>query len=105
MSNSKTDYNDYVRSNLPSGMSFTNNKYRYNNHSFYTYELAEWYYNYVRGFGINYDLDGHEPTLVIDFLGGNFWCRDIDATDYDLDGTPAELILDFSRDIYATKGA
>ena len=52
MSNSKTDYNTYVRANLPSGMTFDSvrAKYLYNNHAFPTFWLASWYYDYINKF-------------------------------------------------------
>ena len=47
MPNETEDYNNFVRANLPAGMSYSANRYRYNNHSFYVFELAAWYYYYL----------------------------------------------------------
>lgn len=68
MSNSKTEYNEYVRANLPNGMTFdsVNARYRYNNHAFVTFKSAEWYYNYINK-TINlsdFELGGLTPILV-----------------------------------------
>lgn len=47
MPNETEDYNNAVRAALPSGMTFSGDRYRYNNHSFSPYKLAAWYYYYI----------------------------------------------------------
>tara|TARA_R110002020_G_scaffold148803_1_gene324872 strand:+ start:273 stop:500 length:228 start_codon:yes stop_codon:yes gene_type:complete len=71
MSNSKEDYNNYIRANLPTGMSFSSDRYRYNNHSFATYKQAKWYYDYIHKTE-DYLVEGTQATLVLDFELGFF---------------------------------
>jgi len=49
MSNPTKIYNDYVRANLPSTMTFdsTTDRYDINNHSFFSFKEANWYFKYV----------------------------------------------------------
>ena len=47
MTNPTTVYNTYVRANLPSGMTYSGNRYRYNGKSFFTYKEAAWYRSYL----------------------------------------------------------
>ena len=46
-------YNDYVRANLPSGMSYDTGTDRYvvNNHSFFKFKNSNWYYQYISKYG------------------------------------------------------
>lgn len=61
MSNPRTQYNEYVRANLPSGMTFDSDlaRYRYNDHSFASFWVANIYYKYIQKFG------GGLPPLVL----------------------------------------
>ncbi len=65
MTNPKTDYNDYVRANLPLGMVYngTVDRYQTNDHSFVTYKEADWYYNYIIN---NFDPVSLDPKILID---------------------------------------
>jgi hypothetical protein len=47
MSNPKIDYNEYIRANLPSGLTYSNNRYRYNDKAFFNYTSANWYRDYL----------------------------------------------------------
>ena len=66
-------YNDYVRANLPNGMSYDTGTDRYdiNNHSFFKFKNSNWYYNYISKYGYSassaYTVNGFEPALVFDF--------------------------------------
>jgi hypothetical protein len=69
-------YNDYVRANLPNGMSYDTGTDRYdiNNHSFFKFKNSNWYYNYITKYGFTsgpalsvYSVAGFEPALVFDF--------------------------------------
>ena len=78
-SDSTKAYNDYVRANLPSGMSYDTGTgfYNINNHSFFTFNNSNWYYKYVSKYGYSaaqekpsgsaYAVIGFEPALVFDF--------------------------------------
>ena len=66
-------YNDYVRANLPNGMSYDTGTDRYdiNNHSFFKFKNSNWYYTYISKYGYSaltaYAVNGLEPALVFDF--------------------------------------
>tara|TARA_R110000822_G_scaffold264999_1_gene389021 strand:+ start:202 stop:1275 length:1074 start_codon:yes stop_codon:yes gene_type:complete len=53
MSNPTKIYNDYVRANLPSTMTFDSTTVRYdiNNHSFFKFKKSNWYFKYITKFG------------------------------------------------------
>ena len=77
-SDSTKIYNDYVRANLPNGMSYDTGTDRYdiNNHSFFKFKNSNWYYNYISKYGYSavsaYAVNGFEPALVFDFKGNYF---------------------------------
>lgn len=50
--NPTKDYNDYIRANLPEGMEYNTgvDRYQVNNHSFFKYKNANWYYEYIAKF-------------------------------------------------------
>jgi hypothetical protein len=70
---STKDYNESVRANLPSGMTYNSDvdRYQINNHSFFKFKNANWYYNYITKYGYTsasaYSVAGFEPSLVFDF--------------------------------------
>jgi hypothetical protein len=51
--NSTKDYNDFIRANLPEGMSYNGDvdRYQVNDRSFFTYKKSDWYYRYISKFG------------------------------------------------------
>lgn len=51
MTNPKEDYNNHVRSNLPSGMTYANYRYTVNNKPFQSYKQADWYLKYITKYG------------------------------------------------------
>jgi hypothetical protein len=71
-------YKDYVRANLPNGMSYDTgtNRYDINNHSFFSYNNSNWYYQYISKYGYSalsaYAANGFDPALVFDFKGDYF---------------------------------
>ena len=74
--NSTKDYNESVRANLPSGMTYNSdvNRYQINNHSFFNFKNANWYYQYITKYGYSsapalsvYAVAGFEPDFVLDF--------------------------------------
>ena len=73
MSNPTKIYNDYVRANLPSTMTFdsTTGRYDINNHSFLSFKEANWYFKYVTKYGYTslsvYAVNNFDPDLVFDF--------------------------------------
>ena len=73
MSNPTKIYNDYVRANLPSTMTFdsTTDRYDINNHSFFSFKEANWYFKYVTKYGYislsAYAVNNFDPDLVFDF--------------------------------------
>jgi|SaaInlV_120m_DNA_3_1039746.scaffolds.fasta_scaffold13938_1 hypothetical protein len=73
MSNPTKIYNDYVRANLPSTMTFdtTTDRYDINNHSFLSFKEASWYFKYVTKYGYTslsvYAVNNFDPDLVFDF--------------------------------------
>ena len=77
-SDSTRVYNNYVRANLPNGMSYDTGTDRYdiNNHSFFKFKTSNWYYNYISKYGYSavsaYAVIGFEPALVFDFKGNYF---------------------------------
>jgi len=76
-SNPSKDYKDYVRANLPAGMSYNEAvaRYQFNDHSFSFYPKSEWYYNYLVKYGYvsEYSVGQYEPALVLDFVNGGFY--------------------------------
>jgi len=66
-------YNDFVRANLPIGMSYdlNTNRYDINNLSFFKFKNSNWYYKYISKYGYSagsaYYVNGFEPSLVLDF--------------------------------------
>ena len=73
MTNPTKIYNDYVRANLPSTMTFdsTTDRYDINNHSFFSFKEANWYFKYVTKYGYTslsvYAVNNFDPDLVFDF--------------------------------------
>ena len=71
-------YKDYVRANLPNGMSYDTgtNRYDINNHSFFSYNNSNWYYQYISKYGYSslstYAVNNFEPALVFDFKNAYF---------------------------------
>ena len=51
MANRTETYNEAVRANLPSGMTWDGRRYVYNNRKFTSYNRAIWYYNYLQRTG------------------------------------------------------
>ena len=72
-SDSTKVYNNYVRANLPNGMSYDTGTglYDINNHSFFTFKNSNWYYKYISKYGYSaisaYAVNGFDPALVFDF--------------------------------------
>jgi hypothetical protein len=79
-------YKDYVRANLPNGMSYDTgtNRYDINNHSFFSYNNSNWYYQYISKYGYSalsaYAANGFDPALVFDFKGDYFRKSATDST-------------------------
>ena len=73
MSNPTKIYNDYVRANLPNTMTFNSSTARYNinNHSFFSFNRANWYFKYITKYGYislsAYAVNNFDPDLVFDF--------------------------------------
>jgi len=70
--NDLTTYKDFVRSNLPTGMTVVDEYYFVNSKRFTNYIQAEWYLNYIKKFGFAtvtdpYVINGFTPPLVLDF--------------------------------------
>lgn len=69
-------YKDYVRTNLPNVMSYRTNTDRYsiNNHSFFKFKNANWYYQYISKYGYSsaYAVLGFDPALAFDFINNYF---------------------------------
>jgi hypothetical protein len=83
MSNSKTDYNTFVRANLPYYITYDSVRNQYvtiNGKRFVTYKEAQWYMDYIAKFG--YQLN---PTI-----------------DYAANGFSPDLVTDFANEVYAT---
>ena len=79
-------YKDYVRANLPNGMSYDTgtNRYDINNHSFFSYNNSNWYYQYISKYGYSalsaYAANGFDPALVFDFKNAYFRKSATDST-------------------------
>ncbi len=86
MSNPTKIYNDYVRANLPSTMTFdsTTDRYDINNHSFFSFKEANWYFKYVTKFGYTslsvYAVNNFDPDLVFDFEQSYYRTGGTDST-------------------------
>ncbi len=65
MANRTENYNEAVRANLPSGMTWDGRRYVYNNHKFTSYNRAIWYYRYLERNG-----GGGEESLSISSADG-----------------------------------
>ena len=61
--NPKSIYNEFVRANLPAGMTYDSNTNRYvvNNTPWVTYVSAEWYLDYIEKFGYS---AGFDPAVL-----------------------------------------
>ena len=97
MTNPKTDYNDYVRANLPLGMVYngTVDRYQTNDHSFVTYKEADWYYNYIIN---NFDPVSLDPKILIDPSDLSTMFQDTaGTTPVTSSGDPVGLVLDKSQ--------
>jgi hypothetical protein len=77
MSNSKTDYNTFVRANLPYYITYDSVRNQYvtiNGKRFVTYKEAKWYMDYIIKFGYplnplgGYAANGFIPELGYDFV-------------------------------------
>ena len=86
MSNPTKIYNDYVRANLPSTMTFdtTTDRYDINNHSFLSFKEANWYFKYVTKYGYTslsvYAVNNFDPDLVFDFKQNYYRTGGTDST-------------------------
>ena len=86
MSNPTKIYNDYVRANLPSTMTFdsTTDRYDINNHSFFSFKEANWYFKYVTKYGYTslsvYAVNNFDPDLVFDFEQSYYRTGGTDST-------------------------
>jgi len=86
MSNPTKIYNDYVRANLPSTMTFdsTTDRYDINNHSFFSFKEANWYFKYVTKYGYTslsvYAVNNFDPDLVFDFKQNYYRTGGTDST-------------------------
>lgn len=66
MANSKREYNDFIRANLPFGITYDSTRFRYVTHNgkrFVTYSEAKWYIDYIAKFGQIKELS-REPGLI-----------------------------------------
>ena len=78
MSNPKVEYNNYIRANLPAGITYDSTRNQYvtgNGKRFVTYKEAKWYLDYIIKFGYNpnsYTANGFEPKFVSDFVENYF---------------------------------
>jgi len=91
-SDSTKVYNNYVRANLPNGMSYDTGTglYDINNHSFFTFKNSNWYYKYISKYGYSassekpsgsaYSVIGFEPALVFDFKNNYYRKSATDST-------------------------
>ena len=73
-SNSKTEYNEFIRANLPAEITYDEVRAQYvtiNGKRFPTYLQAKWYIDYIKKFGFSgfsvYAILSLEPPLVLDF--------------------------------------
>ena len=73
-SNSKTEYNEFIRANLPAEITYDEVRAQYvtiNGKRFPTYLQAKWYMDYIKKFGFSgfsvYAILSLEPPLVLDF--------------------------------------
>ena len=72
MAVSDQEYKRYNLANLPHGITYNTETFRFNvgdDHSFYNYQKAYWYYLYIRkhsGYS-PYLVDGVQPIAVFDF--------------------------------------
>jgi len=105
MSNSKEEYNTFIRANLPFYITYDSVRNQYvtqNGKRFVTYKEAKWYMDYIVKFG--YVLvpirDGVEPSLYLDFTSSLFATRELDDQDYKLQDVTPELLLDFTNQTY-----
>jgi len=86
MSNPTKIYNDYVRANLPSTMTFdsSTNRYDINNHSFFKFKKSNWYFKYITKFGYAslsvYAVNDFDPSLVFDFEQNYYRTGGTDST-------------------------
>lgn len=86
MSNPRKIYNDYVRANLPNGITFDSNRNRYdiNSHSFFSFSRANWYLKYITKFGYSslssYAVNNFDPDLVFDFKQNYYRTGGSDST-------------------------
>lgn len=86
MSNPTKIYNDYVRANLPSTMTFDSTTVRYdiNNHSFFKFKKSNWYFKYITKFGYAslsvYAVNDFDPSLVFDFEQNYYRTGGTDST-------------------------
>jgi hypothetical protein len=97
MSNSKTDYNNSVRSDLPLGMTYNDSvdRYQTNDHSFVTYKEADWYYNYLTK---TFDPTSLDLKILIDPSDLSTMFQDTaGTTPVTSSGDPVGLILDKSQ--------
>jgi hypothetical protein len=67
MSNPTETYNNTIRASLTGGLTYSNNRYRFNNLPFITYKRASWYKGYLTKFGYS-----EEPSVTsgIAWIGG-----------------------------------
>jgi len=79
MSNPKVEYNNYIRANLPAGITYDSTRNQYvtgNGKRFVTYKEAKWYLDYIIKFGYSplseYAANGFEPKFVADFAENYF---------------------------------
>ena len=86
-SNSKTEYNEFIRANLPAEITYDEVRAQYvtiNGKRFPTYLQAKWYMDYIKKFGFAsisaYAILSLEPPLVLDF-DENYFRTDGTATD------------------------
>jgi hypothetical protein len=63
--NSTKNYNEFVRVNLPSGMTYNGevDRYQINNHSFFKFKQADWYYKYIIKYGFSPE-ESFSPAIL-----------------------------------------
>ena len=64
--NSTSDYNDIIRGSLPGDITYSGNRYRFNNDSYFTYKQAYWQWRYLKSLE-TYKANDIQPDFVADF--------------------------------------
>ena len=87
-SDSTKVYNNYVRANLPSGMSYDTGTDRYdvNNHSFFKFKNSDWYYQYISKYGYSPVTTDFKMTVTTTTANETFTipCQNVDTFNADI---------------------